>query len=443
MGFADPLPPSPRAAARGSFACVLLLCGFAAATAAVAGSGDAPVPLTALLAEAARNSPALDAARQRALAARARVAPAGALDDPMFEAGIVNAALSPLSLRREDMSMQMVGLGQRLPFPGKRALRSAVAEAGAAAQDAGADDAQDRLIRDIREGYEELATVASLHTIVESTRTALAEYVSVAEARYATGSATQSDILQADAELARVRAELLALDRRRIEAQMLLAALVGRDPGAPPIVATPQRLTAPPHDIETLMQTATTSPRFIELAQESRQAQESVALARREYYPDVDLRLQYGRRERSLDGLPRDDMITLTFAVNLPVWRRQRLEPRVAEARAMVAERAAMERAQALETRAQIARGHAAATQARRTVELCDTALLPTSAAAVNATLAAYRNGQVGFATLLEARLKLHEAEATRVAAIGEHNRAVAELDYLTGHRPGPLEETP
>ena len=47
------------------------------------------------------------------------------------------------------------------------------------------------------------------------------------------------------------------------------------------------------------------------------------------------------------------------------------------------------------------------------------------------------------FATLLEARLKLHEAEAMRVAAIGEHNRAVAELDYLTGHRPGPLEETP
>lgn len=443
MGFANHRLTTLRAAARTTLARALLLCGFAAATATAAGTADPPVTLAALLVEAARNSPALDAARQRALAAQARVAPAGALDDPMFEAGMVNAALSPLSLRRDDMSMQMVGLSQRLPFPGKRALRSAVAEAGAAAQGAGADDAQDRLVRDIRQGYEELATVDSLRAIVESTRAALAEYVSVAEARYATGSATQSDILQAEAELARVRAELLALDRRRIEAQALLAGLVGRDPGAPPIVATPQRLAAPPRDVETLAQAAATSPRFIELAQESRQAQESVALARREYYPDVDLRLQYGRRERSPDGLPRDDVITLTFAVNLPVWRRQRLEPRVAEARALVAERTAMERAQALESRAQIARSHAAATQARRTVELCDSMLLPASSAAVNATLASYRNGQAGFATLLEARLKLHEAEAARVAAVGEHNRAIAELDYLAGRRPEVLEESP
>ena len=73
-------------------------------------------------------------------------------------------------------------------------------------------------------------------------------------------------------------------------------------------------------------------------------------LAQREYYPDFDVRLSYGQREPTVDGVPRDDMVSLTFAVNLPIWRKSRLKPQVAEARAMRNEAEAMLRAQQLET---------------------------------------------------------------------------------------------
>lgn len=416
-------------------ACALLLAGFAPLVTPAAESEAAAVPLAALLAEAAIHNPELAAARQRAAAAQARIAPAGALDDPMLEAGILSAPLAPLSLRREDMTMQMLGVSQRFPFPGKRGLRTATAEAEAAASAAYADDTCDRVMRDLRLGYEELAVVMAERDIVDATRAALEEYVAIAEARYAVGSAPQTDVLQAEAQLAQTRAQLLDLDRRRLESQALLAQLTGRDAAAPVIVATAQSLGPPPVALAVLADAATARPRQLALAEESRQARESIALARREYYPDIDLRLQYGRRERALDGLPRDDMISLTFAVNLPIWRRQRLEPQVAEARATLAEREAMERAFALETKTQLARRHAAATQARRTVEIYDTVILPTSTAALNAALASYRVGQIDFLTLLATRMRLYEVRMARVAAVAEHNRASAEIDYLAGRR--------
>ena len=83
--------------------------------------------LGALIAEALQNNPELRAAAKETEAANQRVRPAGALEDPMLEAGLLNVPIQPLRLNREDMTMKMLGLSQKLPYPGKRALREQVA----------------------------------------------------------------------------------------------------------------------------------------------------------------------------------------------------------------------------------------------------------------------------------------------------------------------------
>ena len=116
---------------------VLLL--FAAASAGARAAPEEPrdAQLQELIAEAVRNNPEIRAASNEAEAARQRVSPAGALDDPMLEAGLINVPTDSWRLNREDMTMKMLGLAQRFPFPGKRALRREVAErdAGTAEQD--------------------------------------------------------------------------------------------------------------------------------------------------------------------------------------------------------------------------------------------------------------------------------------------------------------------
>src|ERR1700675_3047034 len=97
-----------------------------------AAQSDAPAAadpqLAALLAEAAANNPDIKAARRELDAARHRISPAEALDDPMLEAGVVNLPAQSLSFSREDMTMKMIGVTQRLPYPGKRALRRDLAK---------------------------------------------------------------------------------------------------------------------------------------------------------------------------------------------------------------------------------------------------------------------------------------------------------------------------
>ena len=63
-----------------------------------AGQDAADPQLAALIAEAAERNPAVQAARREAAAVRSRIAPAGALDDPMLEVGV------PIFRRRRSAS---------------------------------------------------------------------------------------------------------------------------------------------------------------------------------------------------------------------------------------------------------------------------------------------------------------------------------------------------
>ena len=91
---------------------ILLTCADASA----ASSNQYPKPMRDALAEAAANNPDILAARSEVEAAQLRVASAGALDDPMLEAGIIDLPTGSLSFNREDMTQKMIGLSQRLPY---------------------------------------------------------------------------------------------------------------------------------------------------------------------------------------------------------------------------------------------------------------------------------------------------------------------------------------
>ena len=158
-----------------------------------------------------------------------------------------------------------------------------------------------------------------------------------------------------------------------------------------------------------------------------------LALAERDYYPDFEMRLGYGHRERSLEGMPRDDVITMTIAVNLPLWRKARLAPRVAEARALRARSASMAEAQRLDTIAALEQQQARAEQARLSLALYRTSLLPQTHAATQAAHASYEAGATDFATLLDATTREYAAAVSEAEVVATAGRAAAEIAFLSG----------
>jgi outer membrane protein TolC len=413
-----------------------LIAGLSVASSAAATTS--PTSLDALVAEALQHNPEIRAARFEYQAALERRAPAGSLDDPMLEFGVVNASL-PLSLRREDMTMQMLGLSQKLPFPGKRRLREAVAGSDAEAIGHAADEATNRVVRDLRVVYANLALADRAMVLTGRTQDTLRSLASIAASRYAVGRASEADVLRAGVRSAQIQQDLLRLRTERQVAESEIRRLVGRADTGDVILPMGSGSLA---ELDASAGDGAQRPQIAALRAMETRGELELALAERDYFPDIELKLGYGHRERSLEGLPRDDMVSITFAVNLPLWRKDRLAPRVAEARALRARAAAMTESQRLETRAGIEQQAARAAEARETLALYRSTLLPQARAATEATRATWEAGGTEFGTVLDATMREYEASLAELTALAAHDRAGAEIDFLTGVAPQPAAAT-
>ena len=388
--------------------------------------------LSGLLKEAAERNPDVIAARREAEAAASRVEPAAALDDPMLEAGLLNVPAQSFSLRREDMTMKMIGISQRLPYPGKRDLRREAARKEAEAAAVGADEVANRVRRDVKAAYLDLWLADESLRLTEANLRVLEQFLSIAESRYTVGQSSQADVFKAQTQVSRMQEERLKLGRERpsLEAELNRAAgrgdAVAIAPGAPQLREADLRLEA--------LRAAARAGRPQLLAQQRlvERGAAQVDLAKKDYYPDFDLRFSYGQRDNFQD-MRREDMVSFTVAINLPVWGRNKREPRVAEAESMRNQATAMYQARLNEADAMLRQQVAAAGQALRSVRLYESSLLPQARLTADASLSAYRVGRVDFFSLLDSRMTVFNAELGRAAAVVSYNKALAEIEFLTG----------
>jgi outer membrane protein TolC len=390
--------------------------------------------LQELLEEAARNNPEIRVARSEREAAQQRISPAGALDDPMLEAGVVNAPLASQAFRREDMTMKMLGLSQRFPYPGKRGLRRDVAAKDAESVSHAYRETVNRVARDVKAAYFELAFIVESARLVEKNKQILGQFVEISGSRYAVGQAALADVLTAQTQLARMEDELIRLSRERREIEAELALALGRESDAGLPVPAILRLPMAALEFESMRSTALKErPQLLGLSSLIDRSGSALDLARRDYYPDFDVKFAYGQRERMLDGTPRDDMLSLTVAINLPIWRASKRDPAIAEAIAMRNQATDMYRAQLNELSSQLRRQMAGAEQSLRSARLYESGILPQARLAVESSLAAYRVNRVDFLTLLDNQMTVLNYEIGYASALSSYNRALAEIEFLTG----------
>jgi cobalt-zinc-cadmium efflux system outer membrane protein len=394
-------------------------------------------PLAQLVAEALQNNPEIQAARKEREAASQRVAPAGSLDDPMLEAGVINVPTDSFRFDREDMTMKMIGLSQRLPYPGKRGLREEVATREMEAADFYLQEIVNRTVRDLKVAYFDLGVVHASTQLVEKNKAILDQFLRVAETRYAVGQGNQADVLKAQTQLSKMMEEIIKLGRERSMLEAEISRALGRGLGAAPAVPEAAGLRETPLELEALHELALRSrPLLLALQSAIARSDKMLELARKDYYPDFDVRFSYGQRDSMPDGTKRSDMVSLTLAINLPVWRETKRGPRLAEAQAMREQAQRMYEAQRNELAMKLRQQVAATDQNLRSARLYQRDILPQSRLTVEAALAAYRVNRVDFMTLLDNQMSVFNFEIAHAAAISAYNKALAEIDLLTGRSP-------
>jgi outer membrane protein TolC len=155
-----------------------------------------------LIAEAKRQNPELLAARDRALAMASVPQQVSALDDPTLSWEGWNI---PDSLRVERADNNIFRIAQKLPFPGKRRLAGDVAAYEAEREAHDATSVELAVVAAVKSAYATLWEAHERLQILRRDQELAQRFARVAEQRYATGGATQSDLLRAHGEVSRLR----------------------------------------------------------------------------------------------------------------------------------------------------------------------------------------------------------------------------------------------
>jgi outer membrane protein TolC len=409
---------------------------FAAAAAPERATYSAGASLHELVAEALRNNPEIRAAEKEREAARQRVLPAGALDDPMLELGVVNIPARTLSFSSEDMTMKMLGLTQRIPYPGKRDLKRDIAERNVESVTHAYEETVNRIAREVKTTYLDLALVQESARVVARNRAIVGQLLKIVEGRHSVGRAAQVEVLRAQTQLSRMSEETIKIDRERPMLESELNRLLGRTPhsAAPPaVLPSLDRSTVPADFQETAGEDR---PQLRALRAMISRSERTLELARKDRYPDFDLRFFYGQRDNMPDGTRRADLVTMTVAINLPVWRATKTEPRIAEAQAMHEQAVSLYDAQRIETATKLHHQMATAEQSLRAARLYRDEILPQARITFEAALSSYQENRGELAPIFDVQMAIVNAELGYASAVANHRKALAEIEFLSGRIP-------
>lgn len=408
--------------------------------------------LDSLVARALAVNPSVRAAAKRLDVARARVVPAGVLPDPMLSVGIMNVPIADPG-SGDPMTMSTVGVGQRLPYPGKLPLARRAAELEVRAAEARAEETRRRVEEEVRSAYYALAFLDRSLEVIERSQGLMVDLIALTESRYGVGTGGQQDILQARVEAARLAEEAVTLSEARRSRLARLNALLDRPADAPLEAArVPERIAraAIPEDLSRVRFTsdrlgarvgdsplppaAVLRERAVRASPELRAhaaaivAQAArVELARKDHLPDFDVSVQYGHR------VDRADMASLMVAIPLPVRRGARQDQRVAEAEAELAALEADHHDMMNQLEADVTAAHAALERERARLALFARSILPQGRAALESTMAGYPVGRADFLTLIDNQTALYDYEITYFSALTDFASSLARLERLVG----------
>ena len=383
--------------------------------------------LSALLAEAEANAPAIRAASHRVAAAAERAPQAQALPDPLLSLAYANESLDRITWGESMDTGATVTWTQEFPGGGKRDAREqvALAEKRVAVENSSAILATVRAR--VFTAYVELHRIDRTRAIVDGSRPLLEAARDAASVRFENGEGTLADVLKAGTALSRLEIDLVALDSERARAAADLAGALGRTGPASfhPALDAPVELPWDPDAAEAAARE--NAPELRVLAAEAGRESSRIEAARRELKPDWMGSAAYTERG------PLESMVMGMVGVRLPLWRDRKQARAIVEAErerdAVAADTDVALAALAVQVRTLAARIDEAA---RRTA-LLEQAIVPQRRAALDASLAAYRNGRADFASLLEEVDGLLAESVEIETQRGVRLAALASLEPLTG----------
>ncbi len=393
--------------------------------------------LSDYLAYAALKNPDLKAAFHRWKAELERILQVTSLPDPRFTYKYFIEEVET----RVGPQRQALRISQMFPWFGKLKLKGQMADSNAKAAHSAYEAKKLKLFYEVTDAYCLYYYLVKAVEIVRNNHKLVARLEAITRTRYKTSSAAHSNMIRAQVELAKLDDRIEELEELLAPAVARLNAALNRPSDAPLVV--PQRLSVGRISLDdktVIGMVFTSNPELASLAHQIDRRRHAVDLAKKAYYPDITLGLDFIDVADPLppkgDGEgPSDagkDAWIVSLSMNLPIWQEKyRAGEREAMHRYFAAVRARRNKENALS--AEVRMALYAYHDAHRKVDLYGKTLIPKADQWVKATDASFRAGKVMFLDLIDAELAMLEFELSYERSIADTVIRLAELDLLVG----------
>jgi outer membrane protein, heavy metal efflux system len=396
-----------------------------------AGEAENELRLSQAIDEALKNNPAIHVLQNKLQSARARGNQSTYLEDPELNLEAWGIPLNqPASIRSSNPIV--LGLRQKVPFFGKRALKSEIAGSEVRMAEEDLREKQVEVVAKVKNAYADYFMAEKSIDIAKGHLELIRQVSLTAENQYKVGKAPQQDVIKALLEQTDLL-NRLNMAERELETTQARLTLLNRRPGAqldPPAELSLVPLLLSFDDLERLA--IENNPELLGMEQNVRRSEKVIELAQRnQKYPDFMLGLQYWVAPDQKQKHMYTPMVSLTIPFS--PWTKGKheyeVEEALAERQAAKSQHDAMKNAALLAVREMFTRARAAA----KSISFYQDGLLPQAQQSFEATVAAYQTGQVNFVTMLDAQRSIREARLGYYKALVEHEQSIVDIEKTVG----------
>lgn len=390
-----------------------------------------PVNLTLLTQQMLADNPELQAARKRWEAAQKRPGQEGALPDPTVRLGWASAgAPYPGAGLGSDPTANLgVEVSQMFPFPGKRALKSSMAQQEAKAESFMFRGTELSLVSRLKSAYYELQFAYDAIDVLSRNKILLERLAKLAENRYSAGQTSQQDLIKSQLEISLIETRLLELERSKQSMIAAINSLLNRETdarfGRPEPATIPKLLP-----LDSIEKSAMESSPMLRAQRATiDKSQLGLEMSRREYYPDFEVMGGYFNQGSM------KDMYEFRVQISVPIFfaRKQRLG--VEESIAKLSESQKYYRAQEQMIQYRIKDQYLAAENSQRLMDLYQKLIIPQASLALESSLASYSAGGIDFLSVLSNFSSILENEMKYYESRTQYMKAIAMLSELCGQK--------
>jgi cobalt-zinc-cadmium efflux system outer membrane protein len=410
----------------------VVLAAYASAQESPTSHTGPVTPLSELLAEAEKNNPQIEAARQGWQAGKQVPTQVSTLPDPQFNLQHVSVG-SPrpfAGYTNSDFAYLGLGVSQDIPYPGKLRLKGEIAKRDADVSQQQIESVRRAVLAEIKSRYFQLAYLSRTLTLLEEDGELLKQVEQAADARYRSGMGTQQDVLQAQLQKTKLLREIAMhhLEVGKLEAQ--LKQLLNRSQESPDI--EPADLTESPlvqTYADLLAAAQLLNPEITSAKKMIERQSLQVDLARKDFYPDFNVQYMWQRT----DPAQFRAYYMLSVGIKVPIYRSRKQRPELAQAESERLRARSELQSQSQQLAGDLRSQYVVVQQTSELLKIHREGLAPQARSAFQSGLAAYQSNKQDFQALLTSFLDVLHLDEEYWQNLAEYETAIARLEQITG----------